>query len=366
MCLMDVLGRIAMDCLQCFGGGSYADRKIGTWRTIMKNYRMDTSETGVLGEGTFCICRRGRALVTGKDVAVRTYKAGVNDMTLTLFKQLVAVLQELHRPFERPVDPKLWAKALEGVQPEDLFMRLIDYSTDAVGQPGPSAVKGEIFAITEIAQHGLKDYIDRKRMHSMPPSKETVRDIAVSIVRVVAGLHAKGFVHLDLKPENFMFFDGRLKLIDVDGCVKLGTDIFRDSVVNFDPCYCAPEWACFLSEGEPSIVATPGLDSWSVGCTLCELVTLEAMMKPAFTKCLTSGPDKRRGSLLFMEWLGQLEKAPVPRKVERFDTELLQLIRQCLLVCDQDERRTCAESLADPYMALDRILKTKSSPIQIA
>ncbi len=54
---------------------------------------------------------------------------------------------------------------------------------------------------------------------------------------VVAGLHAKGFIHLDLKPENLMLFDGMLKLIDVDGCVRIGTAIsVSDSSLSFSPC----------------------------------------------------------------------------------------------------------------------------------
>ena len=42
-------------------------------------------------------------------------------------------------------------------------------------------------------------------------------DMTKAVVFVMAGLHAKGFVHLDLKPENLMVFDGALKLIDVGG-----------------------------------------------------------------------------------------------------------------------------------------------------
>ena len=74
----------------------------------------------------------------------------------------------------------------------------------------------------------------------------------------------------DLKPENLMMFNGRLKLIDVDGCVPIDSEVLRkphvgwghvddgirrvsvaagscqvsinDSSISFSPCYCAPEW----------------------------------------------------------------------------------------------------------------------------
>merc|ERR1712110_357479 len=131
----------------------------------------------------------------------------------------------------------------------------------------------------------------------------------------MAGLHAKGFVHLDIKPENLMIFGGQLKLIDVDGCVRIGTHIsLDDSSICFSPCYCAPEWAkAVRTQEEDDIIACPGLDAWSVGCTICELVTLEAILRPKFQQFYKR--DQLRGKKQFMDWLASLQKAPVPRVV---------------------------------------------------
>merc|ERR1719254_45455 len=153
-----------------------------------------------------------------------------------------------------------------------------------------------------------------------PLSKESVKHICKAIIIAMAGLHAKGFVHLDMKPENLMMFNGRLKIIDVDGCVIAGTSIsIQDSSISFSPCYCAPEWANFLiKDNQPLIVASPALDVWSVGMTLCELVSMDAILKPQYANFLRNASSHREAGFLFMEWLSGIRKAPLPKHVQGF------------------------------------------------
>lgn len=280
-------------------------------------------------------------------------------------RRSVAVLRALQGPFKEPADPKLWNSQLDNVKPENLFMRLIDYSKDEHGEPGYDPDDNQLYVVTELAQQSLKDYMNKRREELARPSKETVRSLAKAIILVMAGLHAKGFVHLDMKPDNLMIFDGRLKLIDVDGCIRIGTNISReDTSISFSPCYCAPEWATFLinQKESPDICATPDLDVWSVGCTICELVTLDALTRPTWRK-LTRG-NARNGRHRFMKWLSTLETAPLPDEVEEFDDELATLLTNSLMVPSKLQRRTCAETLDVPYLATDKIAKTKSNPIK--
>jgi hypothetical protein len=169
----------------------------------------------------------------------------------------------------------------------------------------------------------------------------------------VAGLHAKGLVHIDLKPENLMMFNGRLKLIDVDGCVKIGTAVsIQDSSISFSPCYCAPEWAAFLiNESNSKITVHPALDVWSVGMTICELVTLNALLKPMYGNFLRNAHSHREAGFLFMDWLSSIKKVPLPKNVEKFDPQFLELITDWLLVCDKAKRKSCAQSLGNTYVA---------------
>merc|ERR1711972_978818 len=147
------------------------------------------------------------------------------------------------------------------------------------------------------------------------------------------------------KPENLMMFNGRLKLIDVDGCVKAGTNVsIQDSSISFSPCYCAPEWAKFLIEdSEARITVSPALDVWSVGMTICELVTLDAILKPMYANFLRNAHSHREAGFLFMEWLGGLKKLQLPKQVDKFEPDFLKVLSQGLLVCGKDDRKTCAQ-----------------------
>ncbi|CAJ1354912.1 unnamed protein product [Effrenium voratum] len=177
---------------------------------------------------------------------------------------------------------------------------------------------------------GQQDYFALKREKNKPLSRESIKACARAIILVVAGLHAKGLVHLDLKPENLMMFNGRLKLIDVDGCVPIESEVsINDSSISFSPCYCAPEWARFLiDEAENKIIAKPHLDVWSIGVTLCELVTLDAILKPMYGNFLRNGHSHREAGFLFMDWLGHITRAPVPKSIERFDKDFHKLIAE--------------------------------------
>jgi len=156
-----------------------------------------------------------------------------------------------------------------------------------------------------------------------------------------------------------------LKLIDVDGCVKVGTNIaVTDPSISFSPCYCAPEWANFLiEESESTIVANPCLDVWSVGCTICELVTLDAILKPMYANFLRHSRSHREAGFLFMDWLSSLKKAPIPKAIAKFDPDLARLLDSSLLVCDKNRRKTCAQCLSEPYLREVSFHRSQTNPL---
>jgi len=329
-------------------------------RTVMNKYSMFMERADMLGEGTSSICRRGQSLSTGELVAIKVYKeqssgksSKVKSVTLAKFRRQIRVLQELQEPFKRPSDGKLWHSALDSVEPSQVFMRLIDYSKDARGQPGPDPSDGTIYVVTELAQYSLKDFLAslRDKKECLPPDK--VKKFCKAIIVAMASLHSKGFVHLDMKPENLMIFNGRLKVIDVDGCIKINTRInIQDSSISFSPCYCAPEWARFLiSEKESTIHAQPGLDVWGVGMTMCELITHDAILKPQYGNFLRNAHCSREAGFLFMEWLSSIKKVPLPRQIAEHDKAYFDLINEWLLVCKSEQRKSCAHCLSHPFIA---------------
>jgi len=337
---------------------------------VMNRYTMFTTDDAFMGEGTSSICRKGLDTQTQRTVAIKTYKSKKHGekVALVKFKRQIEVLEELKRPFEKPDDPKLWSKELAAAAPEEVFMQLLDYSRDAQGQPGPDPTDGQMYVVTELAQYSLKDYMKTRKEEDKPMSKETVRSLARSIILVTAGLHAKGLVHLDLKPENLMIFDGVLKLIDVDGCIKIGTSIsIDDESLSFSPVYCSPEWANFLIEEEEDdmgLTASPALDVWSIGMTLMELVTLDPVLKSQYASFFRHGREREEASFLFFDWLSSLQKPPLPRQIREHDVELTKLLEECLLVCDPNRRCSLAECLDHPFVAPHAALhRSKTCPI---
>eukprot|EP00435_Cladocopium_sp_Y103_P060696 s396_g22.t1 len=327
---------------------------------VMGKYKMSTSKQDLMGEGTSSICRKGVCLETGQEVAIKVYKAPKDpnkgeDVRLQKFRRQISVLNMLQEPFGPVKDERLWHPQLASTKPSKLFMTLLDYSRDDSGTPAPDPQDGVMYVVTELAQYSLKDYLSLRRDQDKGLSRGAVKNISKAIILVVAGLHAKGLVHLDLKPENLMMFNGRLKLIDVDGCVPAGSEIsIQDSSISFSPCYCAPEWARFLiEESESKITVNPHLDVWSVGMTVCELATLDAVLKPMYANFLRNGHSHKEAGFLFMDWLGSISKAPLPKSIERFDDGFHKMLVGSLLVCDHTHRKTLAQCLSDPYLESD-------------
>lgn len=375
---------------------------------VMGRYWMHMADEDVTGEGSSSICRRGEDTKTGRAVAVKYYKAvpdtsarqprpqedsrghpedgqartfeELRDLcaeqydALTVrtywessclpqedqavaalkFRRQVAVLQRLQLPLQRPSDPSLWCSVLDTESTADLFLQLVDYSRDAAGEPAPSADDGQLYIVTELGEYSLLDYLWACWERGAELPKEVVRRLARDIVRVVAALHAKGLAHLDLKPENLMIFDGRLKLIDVDGCVPIGKSVsLFDSTLSCSPAYVAPEWAkfCITEAADPCLAVTPKLDVWSVGMIVCELVTLEPILARRYDEVArNSGSQSVRYH--FYQWLSSQQEAPIPfQMIEDFDRDLAAFLSETLLVCDPARRWSLAQSLLHPYLA---------------
>lgn len=315
----------------------------------MGRYRTSGTERDVLGDGTSSVCYKGVDTHTGTAVAIKIYKEDASrkeltrEVTLKKFKRQIVVMEELQQPFHpQTIGSSLGGPWVDETSPSELFVQLLDYSTGSDGRPGRDVYDGQLYIVMELAEQSLKEHLELQRGQEQL-SVDVVRDISRDIVRIVAGLHAKGFVHLDLKPENVVFCESRLKLIDVDGCTRIGEQLsVHDASISFSPVYCAPEWARFVTDPDQKpLRVEPSLDVWSIGMTLCDLILAEPCLKSAYvSKSSTHG---------FYTWVGAMKQAPLPMSVRSFDPEFADLLSSCMLLGNQAHRRSLAQCLSHPF-----------------
>lgn len=330
---------------------------------VMQKYQMSMRSKCVRQQTRMCIGREGKVLQRDTPVLIKVYKPGKagskqEAAVLQSFQQQVAILQKLQGPFtfsddSEPCDPRL-----AFTQPSDLFVQLLDFSRDWRGDPGPDPIDDNMYIVTELHNYTLQEYIaDLQRRQEKSDehvlSTDALKILVQSMILVIAGLHAKGLVHLNLQPQNLVVLQGHLKLVDTEGCTELGATLnILDSTLSFSPCYCSPEWARFMTDEENStMTASSVLDVWALGLIICELVVLQPIMCPMYRNFSQHGCCAEEAAMLFMEWLACLKSVPLPKAVGRFDADLEDFLLNCMLILDPSERKILRQCLAHHYVS---------------
>ena len=107
----------------------------------------------------------------------------------------------------------------------------------------------------------------------LPESK--ILSLLYDMITVLHRMHMQGYIHCDLKPQNFMFYKGRLRLIDfgISKAMQQNTTCAFTDTIAGTPKYMAPEimptlvGAADSKRTELHRVA----DVWSIGCILFEM-----------------------------------------------------------------------------------------------
>lgn len=308
---------------------------------------------GTIGKGNFSNCYKAADILTGQMVAVKTYQKGCKNAVVR-FERQIKILNELAEPLMgskwSSKDPRRWNEDLLRTDPRDLFLHLVAHSQ--ANDPFNCIV-------TELAQYSLYKYLHRSEHQNgqaLPLSKQEVRTIGHSLMMATAGLHAKSLVHLDIKPENVMFFGRTWKLIDVEGCIHAGKGIpFDCPTVAFSPIYCAPEFAKAILAQQALIPASCGFDVWSTGMTIAELATGRAPLKDFHESQKRAGGGYQQASKLLLQWLAETTAAP--RIYTGGDRQLDDLFYNWLLVPNPTRRKELAESLHHQFL---------TSPVQVS
>lgn len=125
------------------------------------------------------------------------------------------------------------------------------------------------------------EYIDgddlKKFLDDRKPESEVRMGIVLRILKIAATLHEKGWIHQDIKPENFISArDGKIKIIDF-GLTKRISQAERENSGGTPGCYLPPE---IISGGKWSQAG----DVWSLGCLALVVLFGEEV-------CKGSGPS---------------------------------------------------------------------------
>ncbi|QEU60164.1 Mps1 [Kluyveromyces lactis] len=156
---------------------------------------------------------------------------------------------------------------LKKLENKQRVVKLIDYH---MGQ-------GVLFLLMECGEHDLSQVLTQRS--KIPFDTEFVRYHFQEMIKCVKVVHDADIVHSDLKPANFVFVKGMLKIIDfgIANAVPDHTvNIYRDNQIG-TPNYMAPETLVAMNftrnDGEQAKwkVGKPS-DVWSCGCILYQMV----------------------------------------------------------------------------------------------
>lgn len=161
----------------------------------------------------------------------------------------------------------------------DRVVKLVDH---AIGE-------SSVYLVMECGDIDLAHVLQHKLTLNSPLDVNFVKFHAIEIFKCVLAVHQAGIVHSDLKPANFLFVRGILKIIDfgIANAVPDHTaNVYRESQIG-TPNYMAPEALIEVNQSFPGL---PGVDTksnnhqattwkvgrpsdvWSCGCIMYQMI----------------------------------------------------------------------------------------------
>lgn len=319
-----------------------------------------------LGQGSFSLVRQGIDTKTGEPVAIKLYtqsKVGQESKAKILrsFKKEINILQQLHKKLDPKEIKRLIHEPTQSFQvspgsgdrikdldPGDLFVKLLDFSRDEQGNPCAD-VDGNCYIVLEIASYTLEEYLKDRRQAQAHMSIDELREVTLKLVQIFSVLHAKGFVHFDIKPQNIMKFEpGGWKMIDLDGAIATSSVVtIGNSEVCFTPLYCPPEVAHAVVHCAVQLKVSRSMDVWSIGMTILDCIFLKPVLLGMFTKFYQECGNA-------FHFLMHLSKGKIDGFVDlkeiktRVDDDMYDLLSLCLQV-DKTKRAPVSQFLSHRF-----------------
>ena len=134
--------------------------------------------------------------------------------------------------------------------------------------------------VLERGDHSLEEWL-AKQTHNLDMMDQ--RNILYKISRAVQFLHDSWVVHRDLKPGNVVIFSSNLftlKLIDLGSACRRGDPAPIEYTLRYAP----PEIVTAHKNRDPTIIAHPSTDMWSLGLIFWEVLVGEPLFGNKFTE----------------------------------------------------------------------------------
>jgi len=298
------------------------DKELEDWKRVLCG-RFEVRRSAFAGRGGFAVVRRGRDLEEKRPVAVKFYEntgeeggVGVCPDVLRKFRHEVEILEKLHNTNTRdalygskicdadkeiPKDGSFTVPT--GISREeylgeimqqmplsgrDLFVDLLGYSKDPVTGKAGADEAGMCYLVEELGLQTLEQYVKDQREFNGALAQKEVREIFRSLTQIVAGLHACGLAHLDIKPPNVMRFrkgggakGTTWKLVDMDGVLIAGTMVDPDDIA-VTPLYCPPEVAGAIAKNANQIQVSRKMDVWAAGMSVLDCILPQPLLQPRY------------------------------------------------------------------------------------
>lgn len=204
---------------------------------FFSKYKLDRSENGLLGRGSFSICRKCERLSD----------------------EVVFAVKIVSQRFQSQASRE--ANILTLVSGHPNIVRLVDVQSDSL----------HIYLIMELLEGG--ELLTRiKKMETFTEAR--AGKIMKQLVSAVAYLHSKDVVHRDLKPENILFEseepDAKLRLVDFGFARLLPSATEQLTTPCFTLHYAAPE---VLESDDRLPQYNEQCDMWSLGVILFTMLS---------------------------------------------------------------------------------------------
>ncbi|OQS02193.1 kinase, partial [Thraustotheca clavata] len=262
----------------------------------------------IIGEGGFCVVRKGKNKKTGEFVAVKE-----------MSKQMTS---------SKHGDRDFWA--------EVDMLRIAGTHENIMSLRGVYESQTSWYIVQELATGGeLFDHLVANGAYSEKMASNALRDLCQAMYH----LHRKGIVHGDVKPENIMLRGDHLCLVDFGVSYRIG-ERSSDLPIVGTPAYCAPE--AFLKKDHSSL--GPQSDMFALGIVLYILLcgchpfdTYNTLTDQEISRRIVRGQFNTQS-----------------RAWRRVSKDAQDLIRKLLCV-DPTKRLTAIEALQHSWLTSDKV-----------